>query len=118
MEVRLDVFESGFQAPPFAVQLGHACSRCRLPGPIRQDRQQCLPVSGRLQASGYTAPATFVLEHGYCRSLYISDPNGMLLEFTLDAPDAERIAAERQADALPTLRRWLGGDHTSNNVYR
>ena len=50
--------------------------------------------------------------------MYIKDPNGLLLEFTRDAPDAEQIAAERQADALPTLRRWLGGDHTSNNVYR
>jgi len=74
--------------------------------------------AGRIQAAGYTAPDTFVLEHGYCRSLYITDPNGMLLEFTLDAPDAERSAAERQADALPTLQRWLAGDHTSNNVYR
>jgi glyoxylase I family protein len=75
-------------------------------------------IEKRLTAAGYTAPNFYVLEHGYCRSVYIKDPNGMLLEFTLDAPDAERIAEERQADALPTLRRWLGGDHTSNNVYR
>ena len=25
---------------------------------------------------------------------------------------------KRKADALRTLRRWLKGDHTSNNVYR
>jgi hypothetical protein len=59
-----------------------------------------------------------VLEHGYCRSLSIKDPNGMLLEFTCDAPNAEQIAEERQADAHATLQRWLRGDHTSNNVYR
>ena len=59
-----------------------------------------------------------MLEHGYCRSLYIKDPNGMLLEFTRDAPNAEQIAQERQADAHATLQRWLRGDHTSNNVYR
>jgi hypothetical protein len=59
-----------------------------------------------------------VLEHGYCRSVYIKDPNGMLLEFTCDAPNAEQIAQERQVDAHATLQRWLGGDHTSNNLYR
>ena len=82
---------------------------------IRRRRRRS---QARIQAAGYQGPDTFVLEHGYCRSLYIRDPNGMLLEFPRDAPDAARIAAERQADALPTLRRWLGGDHTSNNVYR
>lgn len=65
-------------------------------------------IEGRIKAAGYKEPDTFLLEHGYCRSVYIKDPNGMLLEFTLDAPDADRIAEERKADALPTLRRWLG----------
>src|SRR5215208_4432377 len=61
MEVRLDVFESGFQAPPFAVQLGHACSRRRLPGHIRQDIQQCLPVSGRLiELEAQAPPSVYV----------------------------------------------------------
>ena len=53
-----------------------------------------------------------MLEHGYCRSLYTEDPNGLLLEFTADVPNAEQIAAERRADADDTLKRWLGGDHT------
>ena len=39
----------------------------------------------------------------------------MLLEFTLDAPNAEQIAKDRKADAHATLKRWLRGDHTSNN---
>jgi glyoxylase I family protein len=85
---------------------------------LKVDQATQAAIEERIQAAGYTASDTFVLEHGYCRSVYIKDPNGLLLEFTLDAPDAERIAAERQADALPTLRRWLGGEHTSNNVYR
>ena len=49
-----------------------------------------------------------MLEHGYCRSLYTEDPNGMLLEFTVDVPEADEIAAERRADAHETLKRWLG----------
>lgn len=75
-------------------------------------------IEGRIEAAGYQSPDTFVLEHGYCRSVYVKDPNGMLIEFTLDAPDADQIAAERRADARATLERWLSGDHTSNNVYR
>ncbi len=60
----------------------------------------------------------FVLEHGYCRSLYCTDPNGMGLEFTLDHPDVDKITADRKVDAHQELRRWLAGDHTSNNNYR
>ena len=59
-----------------------------------------------------------MLEHGYCRSLYTEDPNGLLLEFTADVDNADDIAAERRGDAHDTLKRWLDGDHTSNNTYR
>jgi glyoxylase I family protein len=72
----------------------------------------------RLRASGWKPEQTYVLEHGYCRSLYTEDPNGMLLEFTVDVPEAGQIAIEREADAHETLRRWLAGDHTGNNPYR
>ena len=75
-------------------------------------------LEGRIKAAGSTEPDTYMLEHGYCRSVYIKDPNGMLLEFTLDAPNADQIAKDRKADAHATLKRWLRGDHTSNNTYR
>jgi catechol-2,3-dioxygenase len=75
-------------------------------------------IEERLAAAGYQEPKTFVLEHGYCRSVYVNDPNGLILEFTLDSPDAEKINRERQAKAHAELRRWMGGDHTPNNTYR
>ena len=75
-------------------------------------------IERRLRDAGWKPGQTYVLEHGYCRSLYTEDPNGMLLEFTLDVPAADDIASERAADAHETLRRWLAGDHTSNNSYR
>jgi len=75
-------------------------------------------VAGRLAEAGYTEPATFVLEHGYCRSLYVRDPNGLLVELTADHPDADAIAATRAASAHADLATWLQGDHTSNNTYR
>lgn len=61
---------------------------------------------------------TYVLEHGYCRSVYVNDPNGLILEFTHDHPDAEKINDIRRKDAHSELKRWLGGDHTSNNMFR
>lgn len=75
-------------------------------------------IAERLEAAGWKPEGTFVLEHGYCRSLYTEDPNGLLLEFTVDAPNAEAIAADRLPAAHEELAKWLGGDHTSNNVYR
>ena len=75
-------------------------------------------IERRLAEAGYKEPQTYVLEHGYCRSVYVTDPNNLIVEFTLDRPDAERIAKIRRADAHTELKRWLGGDHTSNNTFR
>jgi glyoxylase I family protein len=75
-------------------------------------------IEGRIKAAGYVEPDTFVLEHGYCRSLYINDPNGMILEFTVDAEGAGEINADRLKDAHSELKRWLAGDHSTNNNYR
>jgi catechol 2,3-dioxygenase-like lactoylglutathione lyase family enzyme len=75
-------------------------------------------IERRLKAAGYKEPDSFVLEHGYCRSVYVTDPNGMIVEFTLDHPDAEKINAGRRLDAHSELKRWLAGDHTSNNMFR
>jgi glyoxylase I family protein len=57
-------------------------------------------------------------DHGYCRSLYLTDPNGLVLEFTVDHPDVEKIDATRRASAHRDLARWLSGDHSSNNDWR
>jgi hypothetical protein len=70
------------------------------------------------QGGGLQGPQSFVLEHGYCRSVYVTDTNGMIVEFTLDHPDVEKIHRTRRATAHADLKRWLGGDHTSNNTYR
>jgi glyoxylase I family protein len=75
-------------------------------------------IKKRIADAGYTEPDTFILDHGYCVSLYITDPNGLLLEFSVDHPDVEQINADRRRTARQDLARWLGGDHTSNNSYR
>jgi glyoxylase I family protein len=72
----------------------------------------------RLVGAGYKEPDIYVLEHGYCKSLYATDPNGMTIELTVDDPAAAEGAAERQANAHAELKRWLAGDHASNNTWR
>jgi hypothetical protein len=59
-----------------------------------------------------------VTDHGYCVSLYITSPDGLRVEFTVDAADVERINAIRRADAHSELKRWLGGDRHINNDIR
>ena len=59
-----------------------------------------------------------IVDHGYCRSLYVSDPDGLAVEFTCDSADVENINARRRADAHAELSRWLQGDHTPNNDLR
>ena len=61
---------------------------------------------------------TYVLEHGYCRSVYVVDPDEMIVEFTLDADHVDQINAIRAKDAHSELKRWLGGDHRPNNDVR
>jgi catechol 2,3-dioxygenase-like lactoylglutathione lyase family enzyme len=56
-----------------------------------------------------------VTDHGYCLSLYLNTPDGLRLEFTVDAPGAAAIAAMRRADAHAELKRWLAGDRRVNN---
>ena len=50
--------------------------------------------------------------------MYVTDPNGMIVEFTLDHPAVEKINRDALGKAHSELKRWLGGDHTSNNTYR
>jgi glyoxylase I family protein len=74
-------------------------------------------ILARLKASEF-ARSLYVLEHGYCRSVYVTDPNGMIIEFAVDAPDAEIINARNRAVAHEELQRWMNGDHTPNNQFR
>ncbi|KPF81450.1 glyoxalase [alpha proteobacterium AAP38] len=75
-------------------------------------------IESRIRAAGFTEPDTYTLEHGYCRSVYIKDPNGMILEFTHDAPSAAALEQAKRETARADLARWLGGDRSVNNTYR
>jgi catechol 2,3-dioxygenase-like lactoylglutathione lyase family enzyme len=57
-------------------------------------------------------------DHGYCLSLYVTSPDGLRLEFTVDPDDMAEIDAARRADCHAELARWLAGDHRTNNDIR
>jgi catechol 2,3-dioxygenase-like lactoylglutathione lyase family enzyme len=61
---------------------------------------------------------TLTLDHGYCRSLYVNDPDGLILEFTIDHPEIDKISALQRENAHDDLSRWLSGDHSTNNDWR
>ncbi len=83
---------------------------------LNVDKATQAELEGRIKAAGLEA--TYTLEHGYCRSVYVVDPNGMTVEFTCDDPRAEAGDAYRRSIAHAELKRWLGGDHSTNNDFR
>ena len=62
--------------------------------------------------------AASLIDHGYCRSLYLMDPDGLLLELTVDDAAALADASTHRERAHAELARWRAGDHRPNNVYR
>ncbi len=72
-------------------------------------------MARRVEAAGQES---IVIDHGYCRSLYVRDPDGHVVEVTVDEPGAVRDAASHRHTAESELKRWLDGDHRDNNTYR
>ena len=80
---------------------------------VSRDVQQ--QMKARLEAAGY---APYSIDHGYCLSLYVNDPDGMVFEFTSDPDDAAEMWAWQAKTSHETLSRWMAGDRTPNNELR
>jgi catechol 2,3-dioxygenase-like lactoylglutathione lyase family enzyme len=78
-------------------------------------KQVAEAAMARAAAAGVVARR---IDHGYCVSYYLRDPDGLVVELTVDDPHARAEAPERRASAHADLARWLGGDHTPNNTLR
>ena len=61
---------------------------------------------------------TAVIDHGYCKSLYVTDPDGLQVEFTVDAPNVDEINAYQRRVAHKSLQAWMSGDTRPNNNVR
>ena len=72
-------------------------------------------IRDRLAEAGVAEPQTYILNHGYCYSLYCSDPSGLLIEFTVDHDEIDEINSDKVLTAHADLKKWLEGDHTPNN---
>lgn len=84
---------------------------------LKTDQASQDSIWQRLKEAGYQEPQVFALDHGYCRSIYMTDPNGMLVEFTVDPANVDEITKAKRADAHAELARWLAGDRHSNNTF-
>jgi len=82
---------------------------------FKVDDATCDELVQRLKAAG--EPVREV-DHGYCRSIYCTSPDGLGVEFTVDPPHAAEIDRIRRADAHSELARWVAGDHRTNNDLR
>jgi catechol 2,3-dioxygenase-like lactoylglutathione lyase family enzyme len=82
---------------------------------MKVDQETQDGIKERLEAAGYEPPQMYILNHGYCYSLYVIDPADLIIEFTVDHEDVDQINADRKADAHQELERWLTGDHRPNN---
>jgi glyoxylase I family protein len=63
---------------------------------LNVDAQTQSQVEARIKKAGIREPNFYVLEHGYCRSIYATDPNGMILELTTDNPEAAAGGNQRR----------------------
>ncbi len=69
-------------------------------------------IRERLEAAGRSV---VTIDHGYCLSIYTTDPDELNLEFTSDPSNATDIDRNQRKNAHATLARWLDGDLTVNN---
>jgi len=72
-------------------------------------------ISARCRAADIKST---LIDHGYCKSLYVTDPDGLQVEFTVDAPNVADINEYQQRIARKSLKAWQAGDTTPNNNVR
>ncbi|WP_353190308.1 VOC family protein [Pandoraea pnomenusa] len=57
----------------------------------------------RLNAAGHDV---LEIDHGYCKSLYFYDPNGLRVEFAANVPITERFFADKYQSVNADLDAW------------
>jgi len=77
------------------------------------DAGELLRLKGRLDEAGIASCGT---NHGFCYSLYLRDPNGLLLELTTDAADELERTEPAVASAHALLAEWMSGDFAPTNT--
>jgi catechol 2,3-dioxygenase-like lactoylglutathione lyase family enzyme len=76
---------------------------------LKVDDEQQAEVRKRVEEGGFEH---FYIDHGVLRSLYVWDPNRLLVEFAVDPDGYEEMYELEGERAHATMRRYLAGDHT------
>lgn len=82
---------------------------------LKVDKDHQDAILQKLREEKYDENRYYILDHGYCYSLYVLDPDDLIVEFCVDHPDVEKINTDVKPKAHKELERWLAGDHTPNN---
>jgi glyoxylase I family protein len=80
-----------------------------------ESKEAVFAFRDRLEAAGYEH---MLIDHGYCYSIYMHDPNGMQVELTTRVPETDEIMERHAKTAHEDLRKWLEGVTVANNDFR
>lgn len=72
-------------------------------------------MEARVKAAGIDH---FAIDHGYCYSLYLIDPNQMHFELTTNLASTDATMREQRLTARKTLEDWRAGKTIGNNALR
>ncbi len=82
---------------------------------LKVDRATQAAIRGRFEAEGIEV---WEADHGYTFSIYITDPDGLLVEFSVDPSHIAAIEADQRRTAHAALARWVDGSRITNNDVR
>lgn len=69
----------------------------------------------KLRAAGHKV---LEIDHGFCKSMYFKDPNGLTVEYTMNHTNHDEIWGEQKAGlAAENMRRYVQGDYTKTNKW-
>jgi glyoxylase I family protein len=70
-------------------------------------------LKSKLDGLGY---ATCGIDHGFCYSLYVRDPNDMLVEFVGEPANELELGEQAAALALDAFAKWNRKDYAQDSV--
>lgn len=70
-----------------------------------ESEEAMLAMQARMKAAG--VPCFGPIDHGFVRSVYMYDPNGIQIEFTTRTAKHDEIMAEERAHARDAIAEWV-----------
>ncbi|MEQ9495809.1 MAG: VOC family protein [Deltaproteobacteria bacterium] len=78
-------------------------------------KDDVLKFKEKVEAAGVDC---MLIDHGYCYSVYMHDPNGMQVELTSRVDKSEEVLEAAAQTAHEDLKKWLAGVTEANNKFR